>query len=324
MTNEGILSGEEIERLFNDMVLNSAKTSGMRKEKSGLRVYDFRSPNKLFKEHARTLQMIHENFARRAGTAFSGLLHTPATVKFRGVRESSQKAYMESLSEPINLVLFTMFPLEGKGVVEVKSSLVLWLIDKAYGGKGNRTFPEVETTSLQQEILLRMMDRIFRPFRDAWAEIVPGIQVAGDTVEIKPRLAQFWMDNEVILVLDFELEVEEFRADFKICLPYSMLEPIAPKLSSVLVIGAKPGKDDKKRMVTHLEGIELPIHAILGEIKLRMRDILDLEVNDVILTDRRVGDEIPLKIGKSLKFTGHLALIDGKMAIQIEKRVEER
>ena len=61
-----VLSQNEIDALLSAISTGElgAEEVGKEEEKHKIKLYDFRSPQKFSKEHIRTLELIHDNYAR--------------------------------------------------------------------------------------------------------------------------------------------------------------------------------------------------------------------------------------------------------------------
>ena len=78
MEKDKLLSQKEIDALLSALPKDGSPSPEPSRFSGSARIYDFRSPDKFSKEQIRTLQMIHENFARRLGSLLSAYLRTTA------------------------------------------------------------------------------------------------------------------------------------------------------------------------------------------------------------------------------------------------------
>src|SRR5947209_8591622 len=76
-------------------------------------VYDFRRPDKFSKDQLRTLQMLHETFARLAGSGLSAYLRTPITMDLISIEQVPYEEYLRSISQSVFTVM-SMPPLSGQ------------------------------------------------------------------------------------------------------------------------------------------------------------------------------------------------------------------
>jgi flagellar motor switch protein FliM len=73
-----VLSQEEIDALLSALSTGEVKAEDVRTEEAKRRVklYDFRRPDKFSKDQVRTLEMLHENYARLLSTSLATYLRT--------------------------------------------------------------------------------------------------------------------------------------------------------------------------------------------------------------------------------------------------------
>ena len=79
---QDILFQQEIDELLESLTSGDISAERMKEEgEKKVKVYDFFRPNRFSKEQIRTIEMIHENFARLLSTFFSAQLRTAVDVK---------------------------------------------------------------------------------------------------------------------------------------------------------------------------------------------------------------------------------------------------
>src|SRR5450432_1078623 len=61
-------------------------------------IYDFRRPDKFSKDQLRTLQMLHETFARLAGSSLSGFLRAPVNIDLISLEQVPYEEYLRSIN----------------------------------------------------------------------------------------------------------------------------------------------------------------------------------------------------------------------------------
>src|SRR6188768_3297829 len=145
-----ILSQEEVDALLNAVSTGSLvpetgsdKSSPMdggvateeAKEKSVI-LYDFRRPDRVSKDQMRTLQNLHDGYARLLSTTLSSYLRTLVEIDIVSVDQLTYSEFMMSISNPSCIYVFQMEPLEGAAIFEVNPSLVFFIVDRLFGGQG--------------------------------------------------------------------------------------------------------------------------------------------------------------------------------------------
>ncbi|MCA9439244.1 MAG: FliM/FliN family flagellar motor switch protein, partial [Candidatus Omnitrophica bacterium] len=118
---------------------------------------------------------------------------------------------------------------------------------------------------------------------------------------------QLFLPTEMVILMTMEVNIGESSGTFCICIPYVVLEPVANKLSSrSWFSGRKAGDDSKKggAMESHIKKVDLPLTAYLGGAKLKISEILSLELNDVVQLETRKDEEIEIEVSGKTMYRG--------------------
>ncbi|RYD03107.1 hypothetical protein N752_22100 [Desulforamulus aquiferis] len=83
------------------------------KENKKLKVYDFRRPNKFTKEQLRTLQVLHEGYARLLSNFLSGYLRTNISIEVASIGQFTYEEFVNSVPSPTVMTIFSLSPLKG-------------------------------------------------------------------------------------------------------------------------------------------------------------------------------------------------------------------
>jgi flagellar motor switch protein FliM len=72
-----------------------------------------------------------------------------------------------------------------------------------------------------------------------------------------------------------------------------------------------------------LEKVLVPVHIVLGENTITVAELLELDVGDVLVLDRKTDDNIKIIVGNNLKYYGKPGIVNTRLAVQIHEIVEE-
>jgi flagellar motor switch protein FliM len=121
--------------------------------------------------------------------------------------------------------------------------------------------------------------------------------------------------------------VGEVEGMMNFCIPYLTIEPIIGKLSAQFWYSSvRRGATTENLNVLKdkLATVDVNVVAEIGKINVPVRDVLSLQVGDVIrLYNTRVGDPYSLNIGSKKKFLCRPGVIGKKMAVQVTKKIAE-
>ena len=133
-------------------------------------VYDFRRPDKFAKDQLRTMQMLHETFARLFASSLTAYLRVPVHVDLVSVEQIPYDEYMRSLTNSI-INVFSMAPLAGQALLEVEFNVILSMIDRLLGGPGSMVKNSPTLTDIEKALAESIINRALKDFHTSWEGI---------------------------------------------------------------------------------------------------------------------------------------------------------
>jgi flagellar motor switch protein FliM len=271
-------------------------------------VYDFRRPDKFSKDQLRTLQMLHETFARLAGSSLSAYLRAPISIELISLEQVPYEEYLRSINHSV-FTIMSLPPLSGQAVLEIEFGLVFTMIDRMLGGPG-KSIGRTVLTDIERPLVRQTIERVFQALKSAWEGVVivnPGIE----GMETSSQFVQIAPPNDIVVTILFEVKMAGQRSAMSLCIPYLVLKPIAGKLSAQkwFASGNRKHSPVSRRSLTfQVNRSTVNCSVKLGGAKLTVRDFLDLKPGDVVKLDQRTADELTMLVGNVPKFVGKPAL----------------
>lgn len=132
-----ILSQNEIDALLSALSSGDIEPDELPKEEEKVKIknYDFKRPQKFSKDHIRTLELVHDNYARIISNFLTAQLRTNVKVKIESVQQITYEEFIHSIPNTTVLTLFKMPPLSGQILLETNEEFVLRIYDVLAGGK---------------------------------------------------------------------------------------------------------------------------------------------------------------------------------------------
>ena len=168
-----ILSQNEIDMLLQQLSageLDVGKIKGVFRKK--IRVHDFRRPSKFAKDHIRTLQIIHENYARLLTNFLSGYLRTLVQVDVQTVQALQYSEFTNSIANPAVLGIVNFNPLPGSVIIEINPVIAYSLIERILGGRGYGVEKVRGFTEIEIAILMRLISQMLNIIKEPWENVV--------------------------------------------------------------------------------------------------------------------------------------------------------
>ena len=323
-----VLSQNEIDELLSAIstgVVNAENIKQEQKQKK-IKLYDFKRPDKFSKDQIRTLYMLHENFARLLNTYLSAHLRTMVQVSVASVDQLTYEEFIRSMPNPSVISIFEMRPLSGNALMEINPSIVFSIIDRLFGGVGRPPAKPRELTDIEQSIVARLVNKALESLSEAWRQVV-NIEPRLEVIESNPQFTQIVPPNDMVVIITLQTRIAQTEGFINLCIPYLVLEPIMPKLTTSFWVASSIARAGSKTNVTQmqkkLERTLVPLMVELGKINVTVGEMLDLTVGDVIRLDSKVNEELPIIIGQHQKFKCKPGSSNNRIAVQITQVVPE-
>jgi flagellar motor switch protein FliM len=316
-----ILTQNEIDSLLQALSSGAIDAESVKTEEKTKRVrsYDFRRPSKFAKEQIRTLVMIHENFSRLLTSSLSAYLRTMVQTEVASVDQLTYEEFTKSLQNPTVINIIGLNPLEGSMVVEFAPNLAFAFIDRLLGGQGDYDGILRELTEIEQMVTKRVVMRMASSIKEAWNNVMD-VEPDYQGMETNPLFTQVIPPTEMVILVTLDLKIAEISGLMNLCYPYILLEPVLNRLSSQFWFASSKKSftpDDINTLKDRLKEAMIPVDVELGKTEISIRDMLNLEIGDVIKLEQTLKKPLVVKVGKEEKYYGYPGISQNKLAIQL-------
>ncbi len=291
------------------------------KSEADFEVYDFRRPDKLGRDHIRTLQLLHETFSRLTGTTLSAHLRSPVSVELISVEQIPYEEYLRGISQSIMLVVNPQ-PLRGQAIFELELDVLFPMLDKLLGGPG-RGLSRTVLTEIEKPLVQQMFQKIFDCFETAW-ENIHRLDLKVDSIENSVQFVQICPPSDMVLSMLFEIRTGDIRGAMSVCIPYLLLKPIAQKLSAqkwFTSANKNSNPATQEILKSAVLDTSLDCTIALGRAKISVGDFLNLSKGDIVKLNKKSDGNLPLFVGAVPKLVGRPALDGKKIVFHVTKRV---
>ncbi|WP_300955898.1 flagellar motor switch protein FliM [Helicobacter rodentium] len=323
-----ILSQEEIDALLE--VVDDAGTEPETIEKPTnvvqqhqITLYDFKRPNRVSKEQLRAFRGIHDKMARSLSSQISAIMRSIVEIQLHSVDQMTYGEFLMSLPSPTSFNVFSMKPLDGTGVLEINPSIAFPMIDRLLGGKGDPYESTREFSDIELNLLDTILRQMMQNLKEAWGpvtEIFPTV----DVKESSPNVVQIVAQNEIVIMVVMEIIIGHSSGMMNLCYPVISLESVLSRLASrdIMLSETSSKKSRNKELQALLGGAKVNVAAMLGETKLNMHEILDLEVGDIVRLDRPADDTVIINVDGREKFLASIGLHRYRKTIEVKEMIK--
>jgi flagellar motor switch protein FliM len=229
--------------------------------------------------------------------------------------------FLKTIPVPTSLHLFRMEPLRGSAIMVLESKLIFPLVDILFGGTGKESYKVYgrEFTAIENNLIKRVALSAMGDIEKAWKSVIE-LKVSYQQAEVNPQFVQIVTPNDIVVVINFEVEVEYTTGILSVCIPYAMLEPVREKLHAGFQSEQMEG--DRTWMNRFRKGLmkaKVDLVVELGSTEISGSEVVQLKKGDVIPLEQYARDPLNIYVEGIKKFTGCAGVFRGNRAIQVVK-----
>ena len=317
MSNQ-ILTQEEIDALLSAMERGDVDIEQETKKDLEAAPYNLTSQNIMLRDQFSALEEVYDKFTRLVQESLSSALQRSIFIEFVSTEMVKYQEFISAFSNPTSFNMFSMEPLIGKAVLCIEPNLVFSLIESMFGGDGKPTTRVREFTQIELRMITKLVHDLLVKFQKAWSSVYP-LKVNLKKTETKPEFVQLVPPNDTMLIIVFAIKGQEYTGNFHIAIPYLMLEPIKEKLSPKYLREKDMEHTWGPQLKELLKDTLVTVIAELGKTSQTVRDLLNLQVEDVIKLKAGPEDLISISVDQVPKYKGYPGIIKGNRAVEIVK-----
>jgi len=216
-----------------------------------------------------------------------------------------------------------MDPLRGHSLLVLDSKLVFSFIDIFLGGTGKMgsSIEGRDFTAIESKLIHKVVILVLAELEKVWTSVYP-VTVQYIRSEFNPQFASVVHPADLVLVLPFAVESEQFGGLITLCVPYSTLEPIKTKLYSVYQTDhLELDRGWIERWVEQLRSTEVQVAVELAKTMVPAQKILQLKVGDILSLGKDASAPLLAKVEGAPKFAGKAGIFGANKAFQVEERI---
>jgi flagellar motor switch protein FliM len=317
MSNQ-ILTQEEIDALLSAMERGDVDIEQETKKDVEAAPYNLTSQNIMLRDQFSALEEVYDKFTRLVQESVSSALQRSIFIEFVSTEMVKYQEFISAFSNPTSFNIFSMEPLIGRALLCIEPNLVFSLIDSMFGGDGKPTTRVREFTQIELRMITKLVHDVLTKFQKAWSSVYP-LKVIQKKTETKPEFVQLVPPNDTMMIIVFAIKGQEFTGNFHIAIPYLMLEPIKEKLSPKYLREKDMEHTWGPQLKELLKDTFVTVIAELGKTSQTVRDLLNLQVEDVIKLKAGPEDLISISVDQVPKYKGYPGIIKGNRAVEIVK-----
>jgi flagellar motor switch protein FliM len=315
-----ILNQDEIDSLlgFDDDLSGGAETTGVMALINSAMVNYERLP---------MLDIVFDRLVRLMSTTLRNLTSDNVEVSLDNVSTVRFGDYMNSIPLPAMISVFKAEEWDNHGLLVTDSALIYSVVDVLLGGRKGTPAIRVEGrpyTTIETKLVERMVQVSLSDLSSAFDPLAP-VSFNLERMETNPRFATISQSGNACVLARLRVDMGDRGGRIEIVIPYATLEPIRELLLQMFM-GEKFGRDSiwETHLTKELYQTEIQLQAILGEITIPLREMLNWKVGTKVLFNTRVNDDLELRCGHFPMYRGPVGQKQDGIAVKIEKYIQPK
>ena len=326
-----ILSQSQIDNLLSSLT-SGAKEIEQPEQGAGKKIkeYDFRSPKLFTREQLKLLYSIYENYARILSSHITGILQTFTLVDIIEVEEQQYYEFNNALPDSVLMGIVDFAVKEDNEedlvLLDFSKDIGFCCIDRLLGGSGKPLDAEREYTEIEIGILEHLIKGMVNLMKNVWLdylEVAPRLL----KLETNARILQGISADENVVIVVMNITVNETQGKMNICIPAVTLDTMFKLKNAQSKRKERRGDQltdaQRKADIMHeINESDLEITGIMGTIDVLSRDLIDLEVGDIIKLNKPENSLVELAVGETVWFRGEMGSFNKKRAVAIRESIK--
>jgi flagellar motor switch protein FliM len=316
---EDILSQEEVDALLRGVGTETEPPGAAPAQAGVARPYALGREARIVRARMPGLDLVGERFARGLREAMTELLRRETAVSLGPIRVVDYAEFLRGLAAPANLNLIEIKPLRGSALLVFDRGLVLQALDCLFGGQGRAAAREAgaEMTPMELRVDRRLLQVVCDAYSAAWRPL-QALEFRHARSESSARFANVAAPGEAVVVTGCSIDLGAGAADFQLCIPYAMLEPIR----DVLYGGPPAERRDadgrwQSALSAQVYATEVELTAKLASTELPLWQLLRLQVGDVISLE--LPDAVLAEVDGVPVLQCRYGVVNGRYALKVER-----
>ena len=199
------------------------------------------------------------------------------------------------------------------GLIGVPTQTAFMWTTQLLGDTESEEDSRVDLSQLEESLLLDIASTIVKAFSDIYgdSDFQPGQSIVRRLWPIELK------DTEELCKITFQVKESqrENSSEAYVLVLCSQLEPIVGKAEQV--VGGFSAENVSKAIFGHMQQMSVSVTAQLASIALTLEEIMSLEVDDILLLDKRIDEPVELIVNGRPVLRGRPAKSAGKYAVVI-------
>lgn len=313
-----ILSQAEIDELMRAIAIGETDDKDTQPKES-IKHYDFKTANRFTKEQIRAINVVFKNFGHLLSNYLMGTLRATCEAEVLSIEEMPFNEFNNSVPSPVIIAIVNMAPLAGSVILEMSKEISYSIMSRVLGGTKEISVDGRQFTEIELAIMERVLWQLLKNLDEAWAKMIV-VNSTLDKIETSMQFAQIVDMNEPVLLVTINITIGKESGLMGFCLPHQALEPFIKKLNRGQLYTNNAGKkivSHPESMINSIINTDVTITSVFNSTAASVKDIMSLDVGDVIQLQHNIDEPLIVKLQHIPKFRASLGKFKNNAAVKI-------
>ncbi len=321
--------GRESTRVLNqdeiDSLLGFDETEESAGDKSGIQA--ILNSALVSYERLPMLEVVFDRLVRMMSTSLRNFTSDNVEVSLDNILSLRFGDYLNSIPLPAMLSVFKAEEWDNSGLLTIDSSMIYSIVDVLLGGRRGTAAMRIEGrpyTTIERNLVERLVHVVLADLSAAFDPLSP-VTFRFERLETNPRFATISRPSNAAIVAKLRIDMEDRGGRLELLIPYATLEPVRELLLQMFM-GEKFGRDSiwETHLAEEIWFTEVEMEAILDEVELPLRYILNLEVGSQVMFNATPESSVQMRCGDVPMFAGRMGRRGNNIAIRVDRRIQQK
>lgn len=273
------------------------------------------------------LDIIMDSFGHNMAASLTSRLQRSVNVQTTAIDYLQFDQAMGKLTPCGAIGILDLDPLRAGGLLIFDERLPFIILEMQLGGGGGGEVKVVEMnralTTIETNLLKIIMSDSCNDLKKALSPIEE-VQVALVKIENNPRLVNIVPAEAGVVLTRFSVTIDEVSGTVGLIVPHLSLEPLCDSLRDAAIsFLPQRGSSWQEVLQQGVLGLRAEVSGQIAEITLRLRDLLNFQVGDVIELGCSPNSQVKVLVEGQHKFNGQAGVREGRKAVRISEIIFE-
>lgn len=267
------------------------------------------------------LDIVLEAFARHFAASLTNRLQRSVIIKLAEIESGEFERILTKLTPYGAIGILSLEPFKSGGLLVFDERLAFVMLEMQLGGtaEGKAITLDRTLTTIEINILSAIIGDCCPDLQKAFSAIEP-VHVELLKVENNPRLVNIVEPDTGVLAAGFTVDIDEFSGPMTLVIPHVSLEPMRERLrDTILSLSFQRSDGWSERLQQGVGRLHSTVAGQVAEVRLRLRDILNFQVGDVIEFGGPRNSQVKVLVEGRHKFNGVVGVRNGGKAVRINE-----